>query len=227
MVDKLGKIPGYKKEKYLSIIDKLDEWKVTSQNREKIYGASNTNQDKQSAKLTSQSNIPAGHVNYKQPRSLPSCRICQALKTQGVAITSFDGHLSDYATGCPRFAALSTDERIVVARETKYCINCMSKDVKYSFKHGRECPVKTKKNTYSCKKDSCLIHMWLCSKHKTENKDCMEKFATQLRSKSGITLVFQSNYKEPKHTAIDSSSQSSTQSNLKTTTPLAHCSTSN
>ena len=96
----------------------------------------------------------------------------------------------------------------------------MSKDVKYSFKHGRQCPVKTKKNTYSCKKDSCLIHMWLCSKHKTENKDCMEKFATQLRSKSGITLVFQSTYKEPKHTAIDSNSHSSAQSNLKQQYPL-------
>ena len=116
MVDKLGKLPGYKKEKYTSIIEKLTEWKTISQNREKVYGGNISNQDKQSARTPSLSNPPAGHVNYKQPQSLPSCRICQALKNQGVVINSYEGHVSDYATGCPRFASLSTDERMVVSR---------------------------------------------------------------------------------------------------------------
>ena len=38
MVDKLAKIMGYKEDKYLKIIKKLGEWKITSQNRELIYG---------------------------------------------------------------------------------------------------------------------------------------------------------------------------------------------
>ena len=145
MVDKLGAIPGYKQEKYLAVIRKLDDWKTISQNREKIYGtSSSSNQDRAQTKSATPAQVPSGHTNYKQPKNLPSCRICQALKNQGVNISSYDGHVSDYATGCPRFAALSTDERMVIAREAKYCVNCMGKDIKYSMKHSRKCAIKTK-----------------------------------------------------------------------------------
>ena len=39
MIDKIVKTPGYKKDKYMEIINKLDEWKAVSQNRESIFGS--------------------------------------------------------------------------------------------------------------------------------------------------------------------------------------------
>ena len=64
MVDKLGAIPGYKKEKYLAVIKKLDDWKTISQNREKIYGtSSSSNQDRAQTKSATPAQIPSGHTN--------------------------------------------------------------------------------------------------------------------------------------------------------------------
>ena len=119
---------------------------------------------------------------------------------------------------------------MVIAREAKYCVNCMGKDIKYSMKHGRECTIKTKKGAYSCKKDSCLLHMWLCSKHKAENKDSMEKFAMQLQARSGVTLVFQSSIMESRKTTEtinqDVIPNSVSTAEVPPTSPLAHCTTS-
>ena len=194
MVDKLARIKGCKEEKYKKIIEKLEEWKLTSQNRELIYGSGSSTasqgQQKGSTKPDPQPLLPTGHINFPQPKKLPTCRICLVLKSQGDTIGLFEKHVSDYATGCPKFASLGTDQRMVTAREAKFCVNCMSKDTKFSWQHNKDCPVKKKKGMYSCKKDSCLLHMWLCSKHQAENREQMEKFDEQLQDKSGVRLVF-------------------------------------
>ena len=129
MVDKLAKIQGYKQEKYNKIIVKLDEMKAISQNRELVYGPSQTSQTQQkSPPITEhQLPIPTGHINFQQPKKLSSCRICQVLQSQGDTSGLFEKHVSDYATGCPKFASLGTDERMVIAREAKLCVNCMGK----------------------------------------------------------------------------------------------------
>ena len=192
MVDKLAKIDGYKEEKYKSIIQKLDEWKLVSQNRELIYGSAATSTQCQTKPNRSEQStqVPSGHINFPQPKRLQSCRICQVLKAQGETVGLFENHFSDYATGCPKFAKMGTDQRMVTAREARFCINCMSKEVKFGRQHSRDCPIKKKKSLYSCKKDSCLIHMWLCSKHQQDNKEQMEIFSQQLMKKSGIRLVY-------------------------------------
>lgn len=192
MVDKLVKIEGYKEEKYLKIIDKLDEWKQVSQNRELIYGSSPCVQSQQKSlnKSDPPPPVPTGHVNFPHPKHLPSCRICLTLKSQGETVGLFQKHISDYATGCPKFASLGTNQRVVVSREAKFCINCMGKDTKFSIKRNKECPIKKRKSIYSCKKESCLVHMWLCTKHREENRPHMEKFEEQLFDKAGIKLVF-------------------------------------
>ena len=79
-----------------------------------------------------------------------SCRICKVLEAQGNAVDLFEGHVSEFATGCPKFAAMGTEQRMLVAREAKYCINCMGKETKFSLSHIKDCPIKKKKNTYSC-----------------------------------------------------------------------------
>ena len=193
MVDKLSKIPGYKEEKYVKIIEKLGEWKAVSQNRDLIYNSSPSSASQPQSKPSKAdppTSTPSGHINFPQPKRFPGCRICAVLKSQGVTAGLFDNHVSDYATGCPKFASLGTDQRMVIAREAKFCINCMGKDTKYSFQHNKDCPIKKKKSFYSCKKSSCMIHMWLCSKHQEDNEEQMVKFEEQLLQKSGIKLVF-------------------------------------
>ena len=102
----------------------------------------------------------------------------------------FLNHISDYATGCPLFASLGTEQRFVVVKEAKLCPRCMGKDVTTSRDHFTKCPVLKKKNSYSCKSEKCTFHMWLCSRHPDANKEQMQKFEMQLRTKSGIRLVF-------------------------------------
>ena len=169
-----------------------------SQNRELIFGSgsSTTNQQQTTPPLQKLENPPTGHINFPQPRTFSNCRICEVLQTQGVSVAElFQQHVSDYATGCPQFATLGTDQRMLIAKEAKFCLKCMGKETKYGLKHNRECPIFKQKSIYSCKRETCYLHMWLCSNHQAENKEQMERFEEQLRAKSGIRLVFMVNKK--------------------------------
>ena len=193
MVDKLVKIPGYKEVKYKKIIEKLEEFKETSQNREMIFGPggiSSSQKDKAPAAHQPHSDKPpTGHTFFPKPSYYADCRICKVLQTQGET-GLFEKHVSDYATGCPKFAGLGNEQRLVVATEAKFCLKCMNKDVKFNRQHMKECPTISKKNSYSCKFEKCSFHMWVCNKHQDENKVHMERLQEQLRIKSGLKLVF-------------------------------------
>ena len=198
LVDKLAKGDGYKEDKYKEIISKLDEAKQISRNRELIYGNSNPSDGAKSQSALPNNKPekpPTGHTTFPQPKRFVDCRICKALQAQGSQSGLFVNHISDYATGCPKFAALGTEQRLVIVKEAKMCPKCMGKDVTSSRDHFRNCPVNKKKNSYSCKSDACAFHMWLCSRHPIDNRDQMEKFAERLRTKSGINLVFMVNQK--------------------------------
>ena len=192
MVDKLVKIPGYKEVKYKKIIEKLEEFKETSQNREMIFGPggiSSSQKDKAPAAHQPHSDKPpTGHTFFPKPSYYADCRICKVLQTQGET-GLFEKHVSDYATGCPKFAGLGNEQRLVVATEAKFCLKCMNKDVKFNRQHMKECPTISKKNSYSCKFEKCSFHMWVCNKHQDENKVHMERLQEQLRIKSGLKLV--------------------------------------
>ena len=231
MVDKLAKVQGYKEVKYKKIIEKLEEWKVTSQNRELIYGSGSSSSSPQGQQRVSVKPdpppllpLPLGHINFQQPKNLPTCRICKVLQSQGDTAGLFDKHVSDYATGCPKFAKMGTDQRLVVAKEARFCSNCMGKDTKFSRDHWRECPVKKGKGMYSCKADSCNLHMWLCSKHNADNKEQMVKFAEQLQERAGVRLVFVLKKKvtnPPKSLDQDRASHQATQSPEIVTPPAS------
>ena len=162
MVDKLVKIPGYKEVKYKKIIEKLEEFKETSQNREMIFGPggiSSSQKDKAPAAHQPHSDKPpTGHTFFPKPSYYADCRICKVLQTQGET-GLFEKHVSDYATGCPKFAGLGNEQRLVVATEAKFCLKCMNKDVKFNRQHMKECPTISKKNSYSCKFEKCSFHM--------------------------------------------------------------------
>ena len=145
----------------------------------------------QSAPSVQGTKPPMGHITFSKPQKFDECRICKVLQKQG-GTNLFENHISDYATGCPNFAKLGNKQRLVVAREAKFCMKCMGKEVKFSYQHNKECPILTKKSSYSCKSDKCLFHMWVCTKHAEDNREHMEKFSEQLKSKAGIKLVFTS-----------------------------------
>ena len=142
IVDKLAKIPGYKEDKYKRIIAKLEDVRQVSQNRELIYGSGGTSAAEPKKAVVEK--VPTGHTNFPQPRQFPDCRVCQVLDKQGGASELFINHVSDYATGCPKFASLGTDQRLVIAKEANLCPKCMGKDVKNNFQHKKDCPIATK-----------------------------------------------------------------------------------
>ena len=195
IVDKLVKIPGYKEDTFKQIITKLDEFKLSSQNRELVYGSSTpaaASKDKsQINHHVPKGSTSGGHISFQKPQTYMDCRICKVLQKQG-ATDLFEKHVSDYPTGCPKFASMGNEQRLVVAKEARFCLKCMGNDTKYSFQHNRQCPVVTKKSSYTCNADKCFFHMWVCTKHASENKDQMEKFRDQLRTKAGIRLVYTS-----------------------------------
>ena len=179
IVDKLVKIPGYKEAKYKSIIEKLEQFKDTAHNRELIFGSGGSSfpqKDKPSStQQNNSSSIPGGHTFFPKPRNYADCRICKVLQGQG-GTDLFEQHISDYATGCPKFASLGNEQRLLIATEAKLCLKCMNKEVKFGRQHVRECPVIKKKNSFSCKADNCSFHMWVCNRHQDEKGSTWREF---------------------------------------------------
>ena len=118
-------------------------------------------------------------VAYKPPRRDEDCRICNTLETRGDTANLYDNHLHSYATGCPRYIELSVKERLKVAKDAHMCLKCH--DPSYVFKpsdKNHDCPIKPGKKSkrYSCTKDNCTNHLWICTWHKEENKDKLHEF---------------------------------------------------
>ena len=61
---------------------------------------------------------PTGHTTFPQPKRFQDCRICKVLQAQGNQHDLFANHVSDYATGCPKFAELGNEQRLVLVKET-------------------------------------------------------------------------------------------------------------
>ena len=84
-------------------------------------------------------------VTFKAPKRDEDCRICKALESRGDTKHLYDGHVSNFPTGCPRYIAFSIGERRKIASEAKLCWSCH--DPKYfhkpesSKKHREECMI--------------------------------------------------------------------------------------
>ena len=147
--------------------------------------------DKSAAdKSGSNSNV---FVSYNPPKRDPECRVCLHLrdvlgKTPAPSTSFFEGHLSNYITGCPQFVALDMSERFRIIREVKICEKCFHPEVNYTREHEKECSVKEKKSSFSCVK--CNRHSWICKNHKEQNKAKLNKFQKDYREKHKLKLVF-------------------------------------
>ena len=131
---------------------------------------------------------PKGFSMYNQPRKMPHCRICKELEKRGDNSELYDAHQGNYPTHCPRWAAMTTDERSEIAKAAKYCLLCM--DPKVTFNPGNstkhKCIGNSSKNRFSCSANRCCYHSWVCLRHKSENKSLMEKFSQEFRKRNMV-----------------------------------------
>ena len=132
-----------------------------------------------------------GLFSFKSKRD-ESCRICKALEARGDTLQLYDGHFSNYPTGCPRYIAFNIEERRKIATEAKFCWLCH--DPKYFHnqstyrKHRDEdCYVgRGKKTRFTCTVQGCKLHMWVCLKHRDGNREALEKFKKEIEDKHGL-----------------------------------------
>ena len=152
---------------------------------------------------------PRGYQSYRGATRMPSCRICKTLEARGDTALLYEDHWGNYPTGCPRFATMTTEQRYEITKESKMCLRCLDPKANWVFREGhKDCQVsRTKKNRFSCTNSNCGWHSWICSTHKSENTDMMNRFSADL-AKKGISFVF--------HNALLGSSPSTDEE----TTPL-------
>ena len=141
-----------------------------------------------------QQSIAAGQIQgliaYKIPRRDEACRVCKTLEANGDTYQLYDGHVHSFPTGCPRYVAMSVDERLQIAMMTKLCLFCH--DPEYIWKprdkdHMLKCQIQVKgKSRYSCQNQSCTQHMWVCRRHKDENNQALRKFKDEMLTKHGL-----------------------------------------
>ena len=112
-------------------------------------------------------------------RRFEECRVCGQLEAEGVCSGLYENHASNFTTGCPRFQAMSFDERRDICIRAKICLRCSDPKVIHTARHRNECRVTTKqKYWYTCTQHpKCLQHSWVCGYHKTENKVKIEDFS--------------------------------------------------
>ena len=132
-----------------------------------------------------------GLISFKSKRD-ESCRICKALEARGDTLQLYDGHFSNYPTGCPRYIAFNIEERRKIATEAKFCWLChdpkyFHNQATYRKHRDEDCYVgKGKKTRFTCTVQSCKLHMWVCLKHHDENREALEKFKREIKDKHGL-----------------------------------------
>ena len=130
----------------------------------------------------------SGHTMFKHPQRVPNCRICVALETEG-ASDLFDNHISDVVTGCPKFQAMTADERRSICMRAKLCMKCCDQKIIFDAKHRRDCKVTRKNKIFATcvEHPNCVMHSWLCGYHKEANKSKSRSSLTS--SKSNPLLI--------------------------------------
>ena len=186
VLDKLVKIEGKDGSRLEAILEKIRQMRKHAQTMDDECGTSVV-----SKKTTSQK--PTADIFFKSPQTFENCRICLHLLTMpGNHSNLFEGHTSNYPTGCPKFVEATMEKRRSLVEKIKICPQCFHPDIVYTKDHLKECAfTKSKKNAYSCSVLSCKTHMWICLVHKQDNSKKLDKFRTDLRRK-GMSLGYTS-----------------------------------
>ena len=180
VLDKLVKVPGEDAERLRGILNKIVQMREHSQVMDDECG----NTTAAAAKKQDPSLRVTVEVFFRTPETHAECRVCVHLSATGQNHPDlFENHLSNYATGCPKFIEASTEFRKTLVSKIKLCKQCFHPDLIVTREHYNECPFNKKKNNYSCQNKYCKEHMWICLTHKGDNKQAMEKFRQELQKK--------------------------------------------
>ena len=189
VLDKLVKVPGEDAVRLGGILQKIVKMREHSQVMDDECGSSTV------ASARKKGDPPlkvTAEIFFKTAQNYDECRVCVHLSATGQNHPDlFVNHLSNYATGCPKFIEASSELRKTIAIKIKLCRQCFHPDVIFTSDHIRDCSFSNKKNSYSCQNKNCKVHMWICLTHKQENKQVMERFKRDLQSK-GHNLAFTS-----------------------------------
>ena len=186
------KAPGEGYDKLLEVIDIIETERAIFQVDDQFVDK-RSKRERSKAPIvgnTSSGSNPRGYQVFRGPVKQPNCRICKCLESRGDTYNLYENHVGNYPTGCPRFAGLTTEERFEITKEAKMCLRCLDPKSTWVQRDGhKNCQIsKTKKNRFSCTNDRCVWHSWICSNHKEENKDLLNKFSSEL-SKRGLTFA--------------------------------------
>ena len=224
---KLSKLPGRKREKLVNIKDQLQSFRNDAQllDKERKGESGGRAVGGGGSRGTAGGGLPGGggvsrgqaHPIYKQPQRDETCRVCGVLETEGET-GLYDGHLSSWPTGCPKFIEMTAAERFVVVVKAKLCKSCLSPEVVFTPQHIDECKIRKKakekdKSSFSCTFKKCATHLWVCKFHKLENAAMMKKTKEELQKK-GLTLAHPTLKLNPTGKSSDGKSISSAGKNL-------------
>ena len=144
------------------------------------------------------------HHIFKKPRRFEDCRVCSTLDEEGIA-GLFEDHLSDDVTGCPKFQAMTVEERKITCLKARICWKCCNKDIVFNTWHFKNCSVnKTHNLPNTCVKyPKCFMHAWLCTAHKDANKFKITEFTKKFKINPPMKTETAAN-KKPQFDLIDS-----------------------
>ena len=80
------------------------------------------------------------------PAPNKDCRICKQLEKQRGQTNLFLNHLGKFVHGCPKFTALSQEERMKVCKEAQVCLVCISPKVAFTPAHITDCSIQSEGN---------------------------------------------------------------------------------
>ena len=135
-----------------------------------------------SRNIDTDSSTKSSHSMFKSPRRYDNCRVCGVLETEGESGLYVD-HLSESIIGCPKFQAMSADQRRTISLKAKMCIKCCDKDIIFNMQHGRSCKVnRSNKLSITCAKfPQCTTHSWICTQHKDANRGKIQDLSRKLK----------------------------------------------
>ena len=123
-----------------------------------------------------------GHNMFKQPKRISNCRICKVLESDG-STGLFNNHISENVMGCPKFQAMTAEERRNISIRAKLCMKCCDPKVIFDARHRRDCKVtKNNKIPITCAEHpDCLMHSWLCGYHQDSNQSKITEFSKRFK----------------------------------------------
>ena len=204
---KMERLPGSGLERLQGIVGMVEEERVVIQriaNRvsTQLQPKKAGGQQEKSSSRVGRTNMinPKGYAVFRPPKKLPGCRVCKQLELQGDNKDLYDDHHGNFPTGCPRWAGMKNEERLAIAKDAKFCLRCMDPKVFFdpTNRGKHQCTItQATKNRYSCSNTRCCFHCWVCTNHKEENKEMLQKFSSELLKKSMSFVFLSSSIEQP------------------------------